>query len=288
MTTKLNERAVLAQLNISQWTARKLDKKATKKTNREAGAADNVSRVYKALVPMESALDAVHTKSQEIRDFFLKNTLPWGVRGMNILPSENYFAFMGTYNQMADEWKSLVRTAVREYQQMTLNPARLQHLMGDLYNPADYPSWREVENKFSIDMAVFPVPSGDFRTEIADDELQRIANDVERRVQEAANTAMTELWTRLFEKVSNMATQLGKSDGRLFETLVDNIRELCPLLTRMNVMQDPNLELMRQEVERKLCKHDVDAFRSDKILRQEVANEASDIAKRMAVFMGAN
>jgi len=67
--------------------------------------------------------------------------------------------------------------------------------------------------------------------------------------------------------------------------MVDNAREICALLPRLNFTDDPNLESMRQEVEASLIKHP-DALRNDPDLRRDTAAQAKQIMDKMSVFMG--
>jgi hypothetical protein len=67
--------------------------------------------------------------------------------------------------------------------------------------------------------------------------------------------------------------------------MVENAKELCALLPRLNFADDPDLEAMRQEVETKLISHHPDALRNDPILRSNTAVAANDISRRMEIFM---
>jgi len=144
-----------------------------------------------------------------------------------------------------------------------------------------------IQRKFKMDMGIFPVPSNDFRVEIADHELSRIQQDVEARVQDAAQNAMKEAWQRLYDRVQHMAEKLADPKAVFRDTLVENTREVCAVLSRLNFTDDPNLEAMRQQVEQSLANHHPDALRNDPDLRRDKAAEANDIMKRMGAFMGA-
>ncbi|HSG21231.1 MAG TPA: hypothetical protein VLA31_10715, partial [Burkholderiaceae bacterium] len=135
------------------------------------------------------------------------------------------------------------------------------------------------------DMAVYPVPSTDFRVAIGSAELSRIQQDVERRVQEAAQNAMKDLWQRLHDRVKHMAEKLADPKAIFRDSMVENAREICAMLPRLNFTDDPQLEAMRQEVEASLLKHP-DALRNDPDLRRDTAATAKDIMDRMSVFMG--
>ena len=279
----LNDRALLVQLSVSQWTARKYDKKATQEVASSHGVQSAVGRYNKSLLPMNDLLDRVHKKTTHVRTKFYENTLPWGVEGTMMLPTSNYLQFMTDFRKEKSEWQYLVDQFVGNYDQLRLDAKRM---LGSLYNDADYPDENEIARKFKMDMAIFPVPSTDFRVSIASDELTRIQQDVERRVQEAQTVAMKEVWDRLYDRVKHMAEKLADPKAIFRDTMVENTKELCALLPRLNFMDDPNLEQLRLQVEGALLKHP-DALRNDPDLRRDTAAEAKAIMDKMSVFMGA-
>jgi len=281
---KLSDKALLVQLSISQWTARKYDKKVTMDVASAHGADMSVGRYNKSLLPMNDYLDHVHKKSTHIRTKFYNNTLPWGMDGMQILPSANYLTFMTDFRKEANDWKQLVDNFMQAYPQLKLDAQRL--LPNGLYKDDDYPTENELRRKFNIDLAVFPVPDGDFRTTLAEDEIAGIRADIERRVTEASGAAMNEVWKRLFDKVQHIAEKLADPSAIFRDSMIENAREICALLPRLNFADDPNLEALRQEVEGKLASHHPDALRCDPDLRRDTAAEAKAIMDKMATFMG--
>ena len=278
----LNDRALLVQLSISQWLARKYDKKATREVAVAHGTAMDVGRYNKSLLPMQNMLDSVHKKASLIREKYYKNTLPWGIDGTMMLPTSNYLNFMTEFRKEKAEWMQLVEDFVTEYPQLVANASTM---LGGLYDPSDYPTPSQIRNKFSMDMAVYPVPSSDFRVEIASDELSRIQQDVEARVANAQAEAMKEVWQRLFDRVKHMAEKLSDPKAIFKNSMVEHAKELCSLLPRLNFADDPNLEALRQEVESKLLKHP-EALRNDPDLRNDTAAEARRIMAAMGSFMG--
>jgi hypothetical protein len=272
------------QLSISQWTARKYDKKVTQQVADANNTTMSAGRYNKSLLPMNDALDHVHKKATHIRTKFYANTLPWGIEGTQMLPTANYLSFMTDFRKEKSEWQMLVQTFVDNYDQLCLNA---QRILGSLYNSADYPSASEIRQKFHMDMAVFPVPSTDFRVSIASDELTRIQQDVERRVADAQATAMQEVWQRLYDRVKHMAEKLTDPKAIFRDSMIENAREICMILPRLNFADDPNLESLRQEVEMGIANHHPDALRNDPDLRRDTAAEAKAIMDKMSVFMGA-
>ena len=282
---KLSDKALLVRLGISQWTARKFDKKATEQVASANNAAVQSGRYNKSLLPMNDFLTSVHQKSTLIRKKYYTNTLPWGIDGTQILPSANYLSFMTDFRKEKYEWQMVVNSFLSEYMRLKTH-ARVS--LNTLYNEADYPSQDEVASKFHMDMSIMPVPDGDFRVDVAEEELARITADVERRGVDASQNAMKEAWTRLHDRVKHMAEKLDDPKAVFRDTLVENTREICSVLTRLNFTDDPNLEAMRQEVEQSLTKHHPDALRNDPDLRRDKAAEAKAIMAKMGAFMGAN
>lgn len=279
---KLSDRALLVQLNISTWSANKLDKEISNETNTIKGVQQNAGRYHKSLLPMCDLLDDIKKKATLIRTKFYENTLPWGVKGIQILPTANYLAFMTDFRKERAEYEALVRRFVPAYPQLVQDA---QRFLGAAYKPADYPEAHEIADKFRMDMQVMPVPNNDFRVNIADEELERIHDEVEARVKDAARGAMQDVWQRLYDKVKHLAEKLADPNAIFRDTTVNHLVDLCELLPRLNVMDDPNLEAMRQEVEAKLAGYNPDVLRANPTTRKSVADEANDIAKKMAVFM---
>lgn len=280
---KLSDKALLVQLNVSQWTARKLDKKATDLVAQASNTGNHAGRYNKSLLPMNEYLDNVHKKTTLIRKEYYHNTLPWGIDGTMILPTDNYLDFMAKFRQYKSEWEMLVDNFLVAYPQLQLNA---QRYLGDLYNPNDYPSVDVLRRKFSMDMTVLPVPSNDFRVGIDEQELADIQQQVEARVQQSTKVAMQEAWQRLYDKVKSMAERLSDTKAVFRDTLITNIQDVCDVLKRLNVTGDEDLENMRLMVEDTLANNNPESLRLDLDLRKKKSSEAKDILDRMGAFMG--
>lgn len=282
MSTCLNDRALLVSLSISQWMARKLDKKATKEVADINRASTSAGRYNKSLLPLNDLLANVHQKTGVIREKFAKNTLPWGIDGTRILPSANYLTFMQDFRKEKGEWQSLVQNFLDNYEDLVDEAKRW---LGDLYDEKDYPARNKIVEKFNMDMAILPVPTNDFRVELSSDELSRLQEEMEGRMASVQQEAMMDAWGRLYKHVQHIAEKLADPKGIFRDSMVENAQETCDLLTRLNIADDPNLEAMRREVEAKLVSHHPDSLRNDPDLRQDTAEEARKIMDAMSVFM---
>ena len=89
----------------------------------------------------------------------------------------------------------------------------------------------------------------------------------------------------MYERVEAMNKKLSDPKAVFRNTLTDNLSDVCDLLTRMNINDDPDLESIRQQVDSELTRNHPDALRNDPIKRREVADKSKDIMSKMNVFM---
>lgn len=278
----LTNKALLVNLAISQWTARKLDKNETQQLAARHNTAAEVARVNKSLFPMARELDQIHKLTGEIRTIHYELTLPWAIDGSRILTSAAYLDYVAAVRPKLATWESYVRDFIREYPRLK---AEARVMLNGLYREDDYPEARVVERKFKADVSFFPVPDAeDFRVSISAEEERAIREDLERSLKSAQQIAMQDCWNRLHEVVSKAATVLQDPRAIFRDSLVENARDLCALLPKLNLADDPELERMRREVEGSLCAHTPEVLRQPGVTRAEVANKMSDLINKMGAF----
>jgi hypothetical protein len=279
----LNDRAMMVQLNISQWTARRYDRKASAEITDANNATRDAARVNKLLLPGADSLKVVHQYSTCVRQLVYDNTASCGIDGMQILANANYLSFSAQYRKDKAVWEQAVNEFCAEYPY--LRAAAPRKLQG-LYNSNDYPEEHEIRNLFRMELVFFPIPEGkNIRIPVSNDELTKIQQQVEDRVDTAAKAAMRDVWQRLFDKVQHIAAKCSDPSAIFRDTMIENAREICEVLPRLNFMDDPQLEALRLEVESQLLVHP-DRLRTDPVLRSDTAAKAREIMDKMNSIMG--
>jgi hypothetical protein len=263
--------------------ARKYDEKVSLDVASQHAATANAGRYNKHLLPGNAAsYEACLKKGRELRSFYYENTLPWSKDGHRILPVANYGPFSDGVRKRRSEYMLLAEQFLREYP-ILKEDARI--LLNGMYRESDYPSVDEMRAKFSVELEVLPLPSGDdFRVKIADEELERLRAEVDERLRREFAEANRDLWNRLYEAVSNMALRLGNSESRFHDTLVENVRELLALLPRLNVTESERLNEVLARCE-PLVAHSPATLRADMGVRQAVASRAAEITNMIAAYM---
>lgn len=279
----LSDKALLVHLGISQWTAKKLDKKASAIVSEY-----DVGNYNKSLLPTCDLHEAVKAETALIRKEFYRNVLPWSIEGTFILASANYLPFMVEYRQKKARWLGMVAKFLDIYPQAQQDAERILNLgEHDLYNENDYPSPDELRAKFSMELTVLPVPTaGDFRVEMIDEEFKSVQADIEQRVAESFQIATKEVWSRLFDQVSWLHARLADPKNAYHDETYYNAVDLVKLLKRLNISNDPELEALRLDAENKLFSAHPQTLANDPVMRHDATIEAQAIMDKMSVFMG--
>lgn len=288
MIHNLNEKAMLVNLTLSLWTARRHDERVSQEVAvQHKVKTDNAGRYNKKLAQGSVTYEQLRALVGAARNFHYAHTLPWTNEGERILPAAGYMKWAGGIRQFKQEIDTLADKFAGEFE--ALKVADKDALNG-LYRDRDYPD--DVRGCFAIRSTVRPLPlAGDFRVSLSSTEIELIRGEIERDTQKAVADASQEVWGRLYRVVSHVAEVLqGKDNPRVFDSLIGNVKELADLLPSLNLGCDPNLEAIGTEIKAKLAGVDTEELRGKDAgavrARADVAAEAERIQKSMAVFMG--
>lgn len=288
--TNFAETAMLVALNVRCYGAKREDKRVSKDVAVRNGADDDAGKYAKNLVP-KSSLEPVVKAISALRSFHYNNTLPWCDDGVRCLPAMNYEAYKTEIEGLKDQYESAVAAFVREWPTLIQDAPKK---LGTLYNAADYPA--DVRGRFGVHIRFMPVAdASDFRVQMSDLERSQLQEEITATLHEAQTAATADLYRRLMECTKAMAERLavyrkddatGKTSNPFRDSLVENLRDVCALIPRLNFSGDARLESMRAEVERELCQWSAAELRENDAARASVARSADGIAARLGEFMG--
>jgi hypothetical protein len=278
--------AMLIDLRMSVWTARKKDKNTEAQVIHDSNArSSKAASVHKHLLADAEPLMAIARYTGDCRQWLYLHTLPWSDNGQRMLPTKDFFSFKQEANQRENHFWQLVGVFDREYPVLITSMA-LQ--LGSLFNRNEYPDPRTITDKFGWQLTFSPVPeAGDFRVDVPADALKELKNDYAREADRRVEQAMRDAWTRLHETITHMKEKLTPSDDgktkRLHETMLINAGELCAVLTSLNIMGDPKLEEARRKLEQIVETTDTQSLRESDELRESVKKKLDEINDKFAL-----
>jgi len=279
----ISSSALLVELNISVWPASKLDREITDKVNSDAGAVRGASQTKKNLFAGTSLRKDIADFAARVRLYHNRHTLPWADKGERMLPTALFLDYKQTMNGYERTFEMMCDNFFIEYPRLV---AEAPTALKGLYKAEDYPEIEEVKQKFGFKRTVKPVPeAGDFRLDIPAEDLEEMRSTFIDQQDKKLADAMREPWERLHKTLVGMSEKLTDIEGddakkRYHDTLITNPLELCELLTKLNVTNDPKLEEARRQVELTMLGANIESIKEDAHTRNELKSKVDNILKR--------
>ena len=278
--------AMLVEVNVRQWTARKLDKSTTDEVlaTKQAGSK-GAARVNKNLLAGRPELETINQCVGAIRTYLYDVTLPWSDSGLRLLTTAKFMEFNQRMQEFEDKFNALVDDFVTTYP--TLITAQAMAL-GDMFNRNEYPTPDDIKHRFDFRVNYMPVPtSGDFRVDVGNDAQAELQKKLAKLADERIENAMGDIKTRLKDHLKRMSDRLTvdytghKAQPRMFHaSLLDTANELCSLAKDLNITGDKDLEEARIKLHEAVNGLEVDDLRKDLDTRQAVKKDVDAILSK--------
>lgn len=271
----LQEKAMLANLTIHQWTARKFDKTASKEVEVKHNAKD-AGAFSKRLID-KNALKPLSSLAGQIRELHYQRTLPWGDNGDRLLPSTMFMEYTAELRALRTVFETLAYEFIKKYPSLV---QAAQARLGTLYKPKDYPDINDIQRRFSVSISFLPVPeAADFRVDIGAEEAETIRQDITAQLKKQQENMLVDLWQRLHEVISKAHERLSQPDAKLYDSLLENIRVTTRVVSKLNFTNDLYLASVLGNIEYRLCSINIESLRNSKTKRQGAAIIADEILK---------
>ena len=278
----ISSSAVLVELNISVWTAAKLDKGATQSVINDNGAGAQSGAFRKNLLAGTSLRKDISDFAAACRLYNNKVTLPWADRGGRMLPTSLFMDYKTNMNVRTAHFNNLADKLVDNYDNLK-HASKIY--MGSLYNEEDYPNADEVREKFGFRLVFSPLPeSGDFRLDVPQQDLTEMREQYEVDFNARLTDAMRKPWNDLHAMLTSMSEKLSLSSAdekkRWHDTFVTNAQSMCSLLTNLNITKDPQLEEARRALELTMLGADIEEIKDDALVRSDMKTKIDNIINK--------
>lgn len=276
------DNSMLVNLSMSVWSGRKLDRRVSEEVDAAKSTRTRAGNYNKNLFAGVTELESVIAVSKATRFWHNRQTLPWSDGGERLLPLQNFLS----YKKELVLWEQKFRDAVEVFctKYPTLIAAQAFQL-GALFNRDEYPSPDRIANKFALFCTFSPVPGvQDWRIQADDALRQELEAQYEKAYANRLSHVTNDLWQRLHGCLTHMSEKLIEPDeGKrkvIRDSMLGNAVELCGLLSRLNVLNDPALETARKRLESVLSGLDVQDLRKSDGARKEIKAQVDDILSR--------
>lgn len=273
-TFDLASESVLVSLQIGQTGRQKLSRTLSEE------AAEKHQADQKSLKGVVSLLQAKDVKGivavvNAARFGLYHRTLPWDDRGWRLLPISQIGDFQLEMGDLKKKFDLAVDELVTHYDVLESNYRRR---VNDLAHEVPFPTKEQLRAGFQFQVVTMPVPrTNDIRLKLPDKAVEQIKKDVESEMANRLRDAQEEIIFRLIEVVRKLDSQLKKDDGRLFKSLITNIRKQVEILPSLNVAGDVDINRLIARVKKELTSVDIEGIREDDKAKAQVARLTASI-----------
>lgn len=279
----IHTNVMLVELRMSQWTARKQDKRVGEAVAAANHVDQNVGNYYKSLLD-PAILKSIKQIVNEARGRYYRMTLPWSDEGPRVLPSAMYFEFMEAMQGYRVKFEQLVNEFLSDY---PFHREEAKRFLGNLFNEDDYPEPTQLAGKFGFSLNVMPLPrSNDFRCDLGEDEVDRVRKQIEAQTAATMQRSVKETFDRILEIAERYVDRLSESDGIFRNSMVESAAELAELVPKLNFTNDPDLARLGEVLKDKLAAHDPDTLRTNMGARKEAATAAKSVVSDIESIFG--
>jgi hypothetical protein len=195
---------------------------------------------------------------------------------MRIMRSDAYLDFAMTLADAKREFARLVDALCDAYSSRV---REVEHRLGSMFNPADYPDVSTIRDACRFHLRVAPTPSiKDWRLDLNDQVMADLRKDLEEQSTSAMGTALADVAQRIAKVARNAHEKLADPTAIFRDTLVGNIDELVGLLPVLNVTDDQDLENLALDLRMSVYGVKPDTLRHDPLVRSQKAHEMGTLA----------
>jgi hypothetical protein len=274
--------AMLVELNVSCWTARKLDKQVSEEVDAVKKTRARGGNYHKNLLAGSKSLEDVNKYAARIRLWNTQKTLPWSDKGTRLVTMSQFLDYKAELNAHETEFNRLCQKFFVEYPTLISAAA---FSLGDMFNREEYPDVDNIMGKFRFTYAFTPVPTaGDFRIDINEQAKAELIQQYEANFNERIEGAMRDVWERLHKCLTHMSDRLandeeGKRKG-FHDTMLGNAKELVDLLNHLNITKDAKLDQAKRDLSSALLLVDTDMLKESDEIRLQTKNKVDDILSK--------
>ena len=273
------KRAMLVDVTVRQWTARKHDRKVSHEVDTNHNAKDG-GRFNKRLIVAEE-LNDITRQASTIRDYTESVTMSWGNDGRRLLPATLFMGFRDTIAEHRREFDRRVERFLAVYPDL-INQAAAR--LGTMFNASDYPSVSYLRGAFGVRVDISPVPtSGDFRVEVGQEEAAAIRREIEAANIERQTGVTKGCAVRIKSVLQRMRDQCASK--AITSAVVRDALDLVDVIDDLNVGQDPEIARIANDMRTEMVL-DVDGLRRDPAARKATGDKAGELFDTLTAMWG--
>ena len=247
----------------------------------QGGTHQHISDVFNEF------LKPVRNHQAKARKYLSSEGLPWGP--WTLIPHNVADEVFPELDKREVENQELWQAFVLAYPGI-VSERRVE--MGDLFDPGDFPDIELLKNKwrFKVHSTAVPDPENDIRAGWSHKQMQEMQAAMRRQEDEHTRDATIEMLKRVLNPLANIEDKMdrynGGREGRFStKTFIGNLQKAVEQMIPGNLRDDPEIEVIRQDIIRELCDITPEELRKSDSLRSTAGKKAKDLGDKVVKVM---
>lgn len=270
----IQNRALLADLNLGKFTNKIQDKEAQQKIvdtyqcDKKA-ISSKKTILSQALKPLQSIISGCY-------NYHIKSTLPWEDRSWRLLPTIKFFDYTEEIRKFKDELTLALMELEKTYQEDIKNDEA--YLKG-LQKMSDYPTFESLSKQYRIELNFAPLPSSsDFRIECEADQLEQLKKNYEDREKSLLHNLAKDLYIRLSEPLKHLVETLVDPSIKIYhKSLLTNIENVIKLVASYNIIHDEKITEIIDEINKSILKYEIKTIKTDNQSKMDIISNTNQV-----------
>lgn len=286
ITSSLKEKAILVDFDGGFYDWKRRDRSVESKVATDNNVSKSAGRYLKNLfLSADAPLEAIRTAVQKARESHNNMTLPWAP-SRNLLLNKNVLPYKKSQLHHSIELDQAKANLSQAWPTMLSKAASA---LGPLFDPSQYPGVDEVLSSAYITHKFYPLAdASDVRLSCDAALVSEIKAQVKAEQAFVYSSAILSSWERLLSIMESAVTNLSKvgSPGERFRSeWHDNLSTLLPVLSGLNLDDDPRLDIMAQRAQA-LLRPDPEEYKVSLEARAKAYTKAQSIYDDLSAIYG--
>ena len=273
----LSENAMFASVHISMFNTLVKDGDKARELAHANDAAVGSTKVRKKI--LTDAFPRTTRAASRVRSIFYHHTFPLPKngggqqKGPQILPTKIAEPFISQVTEAIDDFH---HAADKECTALPRWIESEKIRLGRMFKESDYPTPIEARDQFYASVSVDGLPS--IESINAGAHTKTMKAQATDRQDNIIDEVKRQLLIRLLEAVSHVANECKKEKGKIYPSLLGNVRELIDLIPSCNIDDDQELNDLVSEA-KKILRYSDDQIKATPTAKDFVAGQAAKVAK---------
>jgi hypothetical protein len=283
---------MIARVSIKGiWSAVGEDTEASAALAKQKGIRDDVYRAIKKICDPKKipSLKEFNAARSSLYTLHRQMTLAWDDKAGRMLPSTIYFDYMtkigDAKQKVIDKYSVFLNDIPSIKAKFQTDPET-----AGAYREEDWPDVEDLRTKVDIRVRITPLAdSSDFRVSLGAEEEAKIKEQVQKDLYSNLAGGLAELVGDIKKVVLDSKASIegyeldtnGKTVKTFRDSAVTNVRRAVENARKLNVIGDPTLAGLLNDLDTAICQKDPQALRDNYIERQKTVGDVSMIARRL-------